>query len=101
MNKRRQNGKKNNRSNNRQEVFINTGNDTAKIISEKSYPDAPEKPAKNIIEKKVRILHLAYSRQNRRECPDYGHKAGKNDRFAAVFFVKDPRAFKMGFVKKQ
>ena len=72
---------------------------TAEKITGEQHTDDPEKPAENIVKQELAIRHLRSTRDNRGERADDGNKAGDNDSFAAVLFVKRMRLFNMLRIK--
>ena len=92
-------GNYNNDGNDEREVILNEG----KITEEK----APVKENKNpgdatddVVESKEAVGHAAKASDERREGADNGNKAGEDDSFGAIFFIKAVRAFQIFTAKE-
>ena len=92
---------KNNGQNNDVYFLINVRNRAAEKITQQRHTQDPGNAANHIIRKKFFIIHAAYSGQGRGKSAHNRNKAGNDNSFRAVFFVKFLSFEDVGFIKEE
>lgn len=72
----------------------------AEKVATKNKQGNPDNSTNHVVSKKFSVIHFSDAGHERRESADNGNKAGKDDCFSAVFFVKILRLLQIFFVYK-